>query len=75
MKIIKNNYKETTWKVKCPQCSSELEVNESDIQRDRDGRYFVCPCCGNFVGANLLCSGKAQRNKTENNISTLKFMD
>lgn len=75
MKIIKNNYKETTWEVKCPQCKSKLEVSESDIQSDRDGRYFVCPCCGKFVNADLLCSGKEQRNKIENNISMLKFMD
>lgn len=54
MKIIKNNYKETTWKVKCPQCKSKLKVSESDIRSDRDGRYFICPCCGKFLNADLL---------------------
>lgn len=54
MKIIKNNYKETTFKVKCPRCKSKLKVSESDIQMDRDGRYIICPCCGKFIDENLL---------------------
>lgn len=54
MKIIKNNYKEITFKVRCPHCDSVLIVEKSDIQRDRDGRYFVCPCCGKFGDANVL---------------------
>lgn len=58
MKIIKNNYKKNIFKVKCPHCESELIVEQSDIQRDRDGRYFICPCCGKFVNANILTTKK-----------------
>ena len=54
MKIIKNNHnnhneeKEViTFGCTCPNCNSVLEINENDIQYDRedDEKYVVCPCC------------------------------
>lgn len=54
MKIIKNNHKDynkekevITFECTCPYCNSVLEINENDIQYDRedDEKYVVCPCC------------------------------
>lgn len=52
MKIIKNNNIKQSEKIIeleciCPTCNSVLEIDENDIQYDRedDEKYVVCPCC------------------------------
>lgn len=60
MKIIKNNYKGPI-KTVCPECTSILEVERSDIievsELDTPNpadyraayKYFICLCCKNEV--------------------------
>ena len=52
MKIIENNYSKfdkelVELKCTCPNCQSILEINENDVQYDREDieHYVVCPCC------------------------------
>ena len=52
MKIIKNNNIKQSEKIIeleciCPNCNSVLEIDENDIQYDRedDEKYVTCPCC------------------------------
>jgi hypothetical protein len=54
MKVIKNNYKKEVFKTICPSCTSVLEMTDADIQYDRDGSYFICPCCHKFVDGSLI---------------------
>lgn len=54
MKVIKDNYNngiteevEKTFKIRCSECESELEVTEEEMYIGWLGAYhIVCPCCG-----------------------------
>jgi RNase P subunit RPR2 len=51
MKIIKRGSvkAEETKKIMCGKCTSVLEYELKDIQMDREGKYIVCPVCGQFL--------------------------
>lgn len=51
LKIIqRGNVTESKPKIdSCDKCKTKFEYDQSDIQRDRDGRYVVCPMCGAFI--------------------------
>ena len=50
MKIIKVGkvISETKQKT-CSKCNSELEYVPKDIKTDREGKYIICPVCGQFL--------------------------
>ena len=58
MKVIKDNSKKNNsnifpLKVVCENCSSELELEESDCYIGPFGAYYyTCPCCGDKVMLN-----------------------
>lgn len=33
----------------CLKCKTKFAYGPNDIQSDRDGRYVVCPTCGQFI--------------------------
>ena len=53
MKIIKEGKTEKQeFRMVCDKCGCEALYTNEDVQRDRDGSYVVCPCCGSFVSHN-----------------------
>lgn len=50
MKIIKvGNFEVKTKDKVCGKCKSELQYEPKDVKSDRDGRYIICPVCGQFI--------------------------
>lgn len=51
MKILKKGViPSNPKKIKCNNCSSELEFKQIDVRHDREGSYVVCPVCNKFLG-------------------------
>ena len=50
MEIIKaGNPERKAYGFVCRKCGCVAKFDETDIKRDRDGDYIVCPSCGRFV--------------------------
>lgn len=47
--IKKGNQKRKEYGFVCRICGCVAKFDETDIRRDRDGDYIVCPICGRFV--------------------------
>ena len=49
MKIIeKKEEEEKEIKKTCYNCKTKFSYISSDIKRDRDGKYVICPSCNKF---------------------------
>ena len=55
MKIIKKGSKANsekkpeTFKKECGYCESVFTYDSTETQRDRHGKYVICPVCGKFL--------------------------
>ena len=50
MEIIKaGNPERKAYGFVCRKCGCVAKFDETDIKRDRDGDYIICPSCGRFV--------------------------
>ena len=40
---------EILYEFTCPTCGCQGTFEPSDLSRDRDGEYIICPECGKFI--------------------------
>jgi transcription elongation factor Elf1 len=54
MEIIKQgNPRIIKYRMRCPSCGCVMVYQEEEVQRDRDGRYIICPTCGDYIDQSL----------------------